>query len=41
MKSGEWNVPGGTVIGMVADKAEKKPEAPKDETPTAKKGAKK
>lgn len=31
MKSGEWSVPGGTAVGLVADVADKKPEAPKTE----------
>lgn len=37
---GEWKVEGGTVIGLVADKKDEKPEEPKTE-PKPKKGKKK
>lgn len=38
MAQGEWKVPGGIVVGLVADKAEK-PEEEKPKTPAPKKTA--
>lgn len=42
MAVGEWSVPGGTTVGLVADKVEKKTEdASKTEKPKTTKSAKK